>query len=65
MSYKIWEAAIAAGASLDEMERLEQGHYSNAFLAKLVAWYNMSEAIHMHSEEAKSDAIKRQAKSKR
>jgi hypothetical protein len=62
MSYRIWEAAIAAGATLDELAKLEEGKYKRAFLTKLVAWYNMNTLIEVHTDEAKSSAMKRRAK---
>jgi hypothetical protein len=65
MSFRIWEAAIAAGASLDELVRLESGEYSGAFLAKLVAWYNMTNLITIHSEDAKNAALERRNKQRR
>lgn len=58
MSYKIWEAAVAAGATLDQLEKLEDGGYKHAFLAKLVAWYNMKNLIDVHTNEAQNQAAK-------
>jgi hypothetical protein len=65
MSYIIWSAAIAAGATLDQLEKLEQGGYSRAFLAKVVAWYNISRLIDLHANDAQNEAIKKATKNKR
>lgn len=48
--FSIWEAAIAAGASLDELMRLEE--YPKWFLAKLVAWYETHKMVELHSQDA-------------
>ena len=45
-----WEAAIAAGATLDELQRLEQ--YPKEFRAKLIAWHGYHRAVEMHSQDA-------------
>ncbi len=48
--YSEWDAAIAAGATLDELLRLEQ--YPIMFRAKLIAWHNYHRAIEMHAQDA-------------
>jgi hypothetical protein len=45
-----WEAAIAAGATLDELQRLDQ--YPKQFRAKLIAWHGFHNAVAMHSQDA-------------
>lgn len=59
MSYAIWEAAIAAGATLEEMEKIESGAYSNMFVAKLVAWHRLHGTIDNNVEDAKIKAMKK------
>lgn len=48
--YSVFDAAIAAGATLDELSKLEK--YPKTFRAKLVAWFNYHNAIEMHSQDA-------------
>jgi len=45
-----WEAAIAAGATLDELARLEK--YPKRFRAKLVAWHGYHKAVDLHAQDA-------------
>jgi len=47
-----FEAAIAAGATLDELLKWEQGLYPNQFKAKVVAWYNLHKLIELHANDA-------------
>lgn len=65
MSYRVWEAAIAAGATLEELQKLEDGEFSRAFLVKLVAWYNCHGLVELHTEDAKSREMDRRSKHKR
>jgi hypothetical protein len=46
----VFDAAIAAGATLDELARIEK--YPKSFLAKLVAWHQMNNLIRVHQEDA-------------
>ena len=62
MTYRVWEAAIAAGATLEELQKLEDGRYSRAFLIKLVAWYNCRSMVDLHTEDAKSREMERRTK---
>jgi hypothetical protein len=48
--YSEFDAAVAAGASLDELMRLEQ--YPKRFRAELVAWYGYHKMIEMHGQDA-------------
>ena len=54
ISYSIhfseFEAAIAAGATLDELLRLEE--YPKKFRAKLMAWYGYHKLVELHAQEA-------------
>lgn len=62
MSFAIWQAAVSAGATLDELQKLEDGGYKRAFLAKLVAWYNMRNLIDLHTNDAQNAETKRRSK---
>ena len=62
MTYKVWEAAIAAGATLNELQKLEDGEYTRSFLVKLVAWYNCRNMVELHTEDAKSKEMNRRSK---
>lgn len=54
ISYSIhfseWEAAVAAGASLDELMRLDK--YPIEFRAKLVAWHGYHKLVELHAQDA-------------
>jgi hypothetical protein len=45
-----WEAAVAAGASLDELFRLEE--YPKSFRARLIAWYSYHKLTELHAQDA-------------
>ena len=47
-----FEAAVAAGASLDELMRLEE--YPKKFRAKLIAWFGYHKMVEMHAQDAVS-----------
>jgi len=49
----VFDAAIAAGATLDELARIDA--YPKAFLAKLVAWHQLSNLIRVHQEDASQE----------
>jgi hypothetical protein len=50
--FSVWDAAIAAGATLDELSRLEE--YPKKFLAKLVAWHGYHSLVNLHGQDAAS-----------
>lgn len=58
----LWEAAIAAGATLDELDKMDNGGYSNRFLSRLVIWYQRHNQYDAHVSEAESDYIEKKAK---
>lgn len=58
MSYALWDAAIAAGATMDELYRMEMGLYPPSLLAKIIAWRRGTIAIENHTEAEKAKAIK-------
>ena len=54
MTYSLWDSAIAAGATLDELQKIRSGKYDSRFLATLVAWNMTHQQITSHIEDAKS-----------
>jgi hypothetical protein len=54
-----FEAAVAAGATLDELMRLEE--YPKMFRAKLVAWFGYHKLLELHTQ----DAVNRRPKAKK
>jgi len=42
------DAAIAAGASLDELLKWDNGEYPGWFMARVIKWHEMSGMIDMH-----------------
>ena len=65
MSFPLWEAAIAAGATLDELEKLDAGGYPISFQAKLVARHWLHQLVDLHRQEAAARAAERQAKKRK
>lgn len=65
LTYPLWDAAITAGAGLDELVRLDEGKYPKWFMVKLLAWKAMHDLVAMHSEDAVSRAIDRKSRKKR
>lgn len=51
-NYSEFDAAIAAGATLDELMRLEK--FPKLFRAKLVAWHGYHKLIELHAQDAAS-----------
>jgi len=62
LSFPLIDAAIAAGATLDELEKLERGGYPKRLLVLLLAWHEVRKAIELHVEDAKARAIERRMK---
>lgn len=60
MHFSEWEAAIAAGATLDELQRLEQ--YPKMFRAKLIAWYSAHRSIENNVQDAVNQQMKKKHK---
>lgn len=65
MSFPLWEAATAAGASLDELEKLEGGGYPVRFQAKLVAWHWLHQLVEQNKQDAVNRVMERRAKQQR
>jgi hypothetical protein len=58
----LWEAAIAAGSTLDELEKLSRGGYPRQFEAKLIAWHQQHKIVSMHEQDAVARAVERKNK---
>lgn len=50
--YEQWDAFINAGASMDELMKLEEGEYPNWFVARVMAWNRSHKYIENHVEDA-------------
>ncbi len=57
-TYAIWDAAVAAGATLEELEKIQGGDYSSKFLAQLIAWHAGYKGINSNVEDAKAQNSK-------
>lgn len=62
MPFLEWEAAVAAGATLDELLAWDEGRYPKSFKAKVIAWYSNHQMIKNHTEAAVAEASKAAAK---
>lgn len=56
------QAAVWAGATLDELQKWEMGRYSPRFKAKIIALYNLEHLIKAHVEDEKAKEIDRKSK---
>ena len=65
LTFPVWEAAVAAGATLDELKKLDDGKYPIAFQARLIAWYEKHRLVVMHTQEAVSKAMEREQKKRK
>jgi hypothetical protein len=50
--FQVIDAAIEAGATLEELKKIAEGKYANWFLAMLISWHDNKKLIEMHQEEA-------------
>ena len=60
MTFPLWEAAIAAGATLDELQRIDS--YPREFRAKVVAWHQKHKLVRSHEQDALNRAARRKSK---
>lgn len=52
LEFSGWEAAVAAGATLDELLKWANGEYPRPFMAKVIAWHILHNAVEMHFNDA-------------
>lgn len=64
LSFPLWEAAVAAGATLEELRRLHRGLYRKDFVVSLLAWHEMHQTVALHIEDARAAAAERLSKRK-
>jgi len=57
VTFQLWEAAISAGATLDELTKLDT--YPKAFQAKLIAWFEKHNLVKTHRQAAAAEAAKK------
>ena len=62
MDFAVFDAAVAAGATLSDLEKLDRGEFPPKFVARVVAWKNLKDAIVSHSEDAAIEAAKKKSK---
>jgi len=58
-AFEVFDAAIAAGATIEDLWKIDSGDYPTWFIAKLIAWSRGSKMIHNHSQDAASSKSKR------
>lgn len=61
VSFEVFDSAIAAGANIEDLWKIDNGEYPPAFIAKLIAWNRGRKLIDNNVE----DASIQQSKSKR
>ena len=60
ITFPLWEAAIAAGATLGELCQLDS--YPKLFQAKLIAWHQKHRIVAMHEHDAAERAAEKKNK---
>jgi hypothetical protein len=65
MAFAQWEAAVAAGATMDELYRMERGEYPKWFVAKVMAWHNVHSLVEAHKEDASAIEAQKRARKRR
>lgn len=63
--FEIWQAAVASGATLGELEKLYQGRYDKRFLAMVVTRYRLDVNVRQHMEAMKAELVRKEAKRRR
>jgi hypothetical protein len=58
------EAAVSAGATLDELYKWEQNGYPLWFRAKIIAWSSLHKLIELHANDAVARKQAQEAKQK-
>jgi len=60
LRYHLWEAAIAAGATLEELQQLDQGTiFAHPFKVALLAWHGLHQEVEKHGTDASIKKPKR------
>lgn len=60
MAFEVFDSAIAAGANIEDLWKIDNGEYPSTFVAKLIAWNRGRKLI----ENNVSDASVQHSKSK-
>ena len=59
MEFEGWEAAVAAGATLDELYKWYDGKYDRMFKAHVIQWHRDHKLIKAHEQDATRPKKKR------
>jgi len=62
LDFAKWEAAVAAGSTLEELKKMDDNLYPKWFVARLVAWHELHNLIEMHMQDAQNTAMERMSK---
>ena len=57
LQFSLWDAAVAAGATLTELAELD--NFPKRFKAKVIAWYEGHNLIKLHQQAAAAAAVKK------
>ena len=61
--FPLWEAAIECGATLGELEQIDQGgRFTGKFLSKVVAFHQIRKAIELNVGDAQTTHAEREMK---
>ena len=62
ITFPLWEAAIAAGATLEELSHLD--NYPKTFQARLIAWHQKHKIVSLHEHDAAARAAEKKVSKK-
>lgn len=62
--FELWDSMVMAGATIDELERMDRGEYDRKFLAKIIAYRRGKLEIERHSQDAVSRDMKKRNRSR-
>ncbi len=60
--FPLWDAAVAVGATLTELQEMDQGKFDGKFLARVLAYKRLKDFVELHSADAQGAAAEREMK---
>jgi len=56
-TFEGWQAAVNAGATLDELEKWDNWEYPRPFMARVIAFHRLSNKVSSFTEEAVAKSV--------
>jgi len=57
--FEMWDSFVQAGATINELEKLDAGEYDRRFVAKVMAWRRGRAYSEAHQADAQAKEMKR------